>query len=110
LLKAAKELVYHPLKPAATLAFSQKLVEIPRVCETDKMSEAENKALVEIAIKNLGMQTDARFKETVNEIKAELISFKSRILSLEILRSEFIRITTRLNKACQEAAKYKLPC
>jgi hypothetical protein len=43
------------------------------------MSEAENKALVEIAIKNLAMQSDARFKDVVSEIRAELNSFKSRI-------------------------------
>lgn len=82
-LKAAKALVYHPLKPKSTLAFSQMLIEIPRVCETDKMSDAENKALVEIALKNLGMETDARFKDAINEIRAELTSFKSRIQNLD---------------------------
>ena len=34
-LKATKELAYNPMKPASFLAFQQKMVEIPRICETD---------------------------------------------------------------------------
>jgi hypothetical protein len=108
-LKLGRGFAFHPLKPAASLAYTQSLVEIVRVCEIDKMSEAENKALVEIAIKNLAMQSDARFKDVVSEIRAELNSFKSRILNLDQFRTEFIRIQALISKACQETEKYKLP-
>jgi hypothetical protein len=107
-LKACRVFAYHPMKPASYLAVIQSMVEIPRICETDRMSEAENKSLVELAIKNLGLQTDSRFKDAINEIRAELLSFKSRITNLTIFRAEFMRIHTRISKSCQDVAKYKL--
>jgi len=97
-LKVCKDFAHHPMKPVSYLGFIQSMVEIPRTCETDRMSETENKSLVELAIKNLGMQTDGRFKDAINEIRAELLSFKSRITDLAIFRVEFMRIHTRISK------------
>ena len=107
---AIKAFQYHPLKPASTNAFIQGLIEIIRVCEVKSMSDSENKALVDTLLKQLADGTDGKYKEAIESIRNEMTGFKARIPTLDLFLTEFIRITTRITKVCQDLVKYKLGC